>query len=271
MNFKKCIAVQALLLLLLLIPQAGEAGIAIVGGLTRERQVEPGKTYQGTIQIRNTEDEPVEIKIYQTDYLFYSDGRIFYGEPGEDPRSNAKWISYSPTRLTIPPQGLSEVNYRYQVPNDQSMIGTYWSMLMVEALAEGSPEALGAEKDKVTLGIRHAFRFAIQMVTHISDTGKGKLKLDAKLVKEEEKRFLQIAAENVGERWLRPSLWVKLYDEQGKYVGKFEGRGMRLYPGTSISRKIDLSDVPRGVYKALLVLDAGGDDIFGASYTLKFK
>ena len=33
--------------------------------------------------------------------------------------------------------------------------------------------------------------------------------------------------------------------------------------------KIDLSPVPEGTYKALVVADCGGDSLFGATYTLQ--
>ena len=56
-----------------------------------------------------------------------------------------------------------------------------------------------------------------------------------------------------------------------KYIGRFEGRRKRIYPSTSVRYTVDLSNVPQGTYKALVVADSGGDYIFGANYTLKFE
>ena len=86
-----------------------------------------------------------------------------------------------------------------------------------------------------------------------------------------EKRVLQVDLENIGQRWLRLSLWVELYDESGRYIGKFDGQRKRTYPGTSVRCKVDLSNIPKGTYKALVVADCGGDYIFGANYNLKFE
>jgi len=146
-------------------------------------------------------------------------------------------------------------------------------MLMVEILGKGYPEAARQpEEGKVQMGIKQVMRYGVQIVTHIGNTGSHKLKfIGTKLLaKEGGGRFLQVDMENIGERWLRPEVWLNLYDEEGRYIGKFESAGMRIYPGTSVRHRIDLSDVPRGKYKALLVADAGGDYIFGAQYTLKF-
>ena len=69
---------------------------------------------------------------------------------------------------------------------------------------------------------------------------------------------------------MRPDVYVELFNEQGASLGKFSGLKYRIYPGTSVRQLIDVSTVPKGTYKALIVVDAGGDDVFGAQYTLKF-
>jgi hypothetical protein len=52
-----------------MIPHVAEAGIIIVGGLTQEREAALGEYYEGVIYIRNPLEEPLEVKLYQTDYL----------------------------------------------------------------------------------------------------------------------------------------------------------------------------------------------------------
>lgn len=264
--------ILAALFFWLLTPYAAGAGISVVGGLSHEKSAGPGEVYKGVIYIGNTADEPQEVKVYQTDYLFFCDGSNIYGEPGKTPRSNADWISFSPRRFTIPPRGRSPVNYTVKAPDGGTLAGTYWSMLMVEGVSRDSPEFSGAEESRVQVGIRQVMRYGIQMVTHIGDTGTRKLKfLDTKLLKEGEKRVLQVDMENIGERWMRPFLWADLYDEKGSYIGRFEGGRLRIYPGASVRFRVDLSQAPEGKYKALVVADCGGDDIFGATYTLKFE
>lgn len=252
-------------------PSAAHAGVSIIGGLTHQKEAAPGETYKGSIIIKNTSNQPQEIKIYQTDYEFCFDGTNNYGPPGKLKRSNADWLSFNPHRLIIPSDETLTVNYTIKVPDDPNLVGTYWSMLMVEGIPKSSPLSSQPEKDKTKIGIIQVVRYGIQMITHIGDTGERKLKfLNTKLLKENETRTLQVDIENTGQRWLRPFLWAELYDDNGSYVGRFEGRIKRIYPGTSVRYKVDLSNAPRGKYKALVVADAGGDYIFGSNYTLKF-
>lgn len=256
----------------LIMPCVSVAGVSVTSGLTYEKEADPGGTYKGTVQLRNNGESPQEVKIYQTDYLFFCDGRNIYGEPGKDPRSNADWITFSPRRLTISPRGTAQVNYTVEVPDNKTLTGTYWSMIMIEGISSSSPEAVRQEKDKVTFGISQVIRYGLQMRTQIGDTGTRKLKfLKTRLLKEDKRRILQLDIENIGERLLRPALWAELYDEKGKSVGKFEGGKLGVYPATSVRFRIDLSQVPKGKYKALVVADCGGDDLFGATYTLKFE
>jgi len=260
------------LLLLAVLSLPAQAGVSVVGGLCRERTVESGKAYKGVIFISNSDDTPAEAKVYQTDYVFFRDGKSVYGEPGKAPRSNAGWITFSPPRLVIPAKRTVPVDYSIKVPAEKPLKGTYWSMIMVEGVSKSSPESIQAEEGKAKLGITNVIRYGIQMVTHIGDTGTRKLKfLETKLLREDGKRIFQVDIENTGQRWLRPFLWVELYDGDGRYVGRFEGRRARTFPGTSVRRRIDLSAPPKGTYKALLVADGGEDAVFGVSYTLKLE
>jgi len=323
---------------LLVFSALSEAGISIVGGLTREVTVKPGETYDGVVILRNTIEQPSQVKIYQTDYLFFADGRNIYGEPGKLQRSNANWLTFNPSRVTVPPKSEVPIHYPMKVPlkvpepqslnseqkasetsdnksqsgeqktpddkssssksevsetsDDKSqsdeqkapgdkiesetpvlvpLTGTYWSMLMVELLPESHPEAEGAPEGKVGVGILQVMRYGVQFVTHIGDSGSRKIKfLSSKLVAQEGKRLLQIDIENIGERWVKPIVWVELYDEKGALIGRFESAEKRIYPGTSVRHLIDLTEVPEGKYKALIVADSGGKDVWGAQYTLKF-
>jgi hypothetical protein len=249
------------------------AGISIEGGLTHEKVSSVGDTYQGEIAIRNQEDTPQELKIYQTDYRFNYEGETIYGEPGKDARSNARWITFSPSRLTIPPKEKAIISYTITVPGDQPLVGTFWSMLMIEGLPMGSQESAGDKKEKkLSMGITQIMRYAVQVVTHIGDTGARKIKfIQTKILKEKDTRIVQVDVENEGERLLRPQMWTELYAQDGTSLGRFQGEQYRVYPNTSKRFRIDVSKVPAGTYKALVVADCGENDLIGVQYTLKFE
>jgi hypothetical protein len=250
--------------------------VSVIGDLSNDKEAKPGEKYDGSIIVKNDSDEPQEVKVYQTDYLFACDGTNNYADPGSTARSNAKWVSFSPSFFTVAPRSTATVNYVIQVPAesaDKRLVGSYWSMLMIEGVAKGSAES-ASQKDakKPQMGIRQTIRYGVQVATHIAQTGTKKIDfLDAKLVtKDDGKRFLQVDIGNSGEVWVRPSMYVELFDDKGVSKGKFPGVAHRLYPGTSVRQMIDMSSIAKGSYKALVVVDAGGDDAYGAEYNLKF-
>ena len=248
------------------------AWVSISSGLTYENHTRPGDTYNGVIQIVNSRDQIQTLKLYQTDYRFFSDGRNLYDEPGTTDRSNAGWITFSPKRLTIPPNAVGEVPYTVRVPDDSTLVGTYWSMIMVEPIVEDSPEDPRRAADDSAIRVRQVIRYGLQMISHVGEHGEGQIEFHApKLLKDERGRFLQVDVKNVGQLSLTPTLWTELYDQEGSYVGKYDGGRLRTFPGTSARFKIDLSTLAHGTYKAMVVGDCGGDDIFGARYTLKLE
>ena len=247
-----------------LLTHAAYAQISILGNLTQIREVRPGDEYSGAVLVENISDEPEDIRAYIRDYLYYSDGTNYYDEPGTHSRSNATWIIHSPGQTTIQPKERIAIQYQIRVPDDTSLIGSYWCMLMVE----GVPEVPTAQPEH-NLSIRVITRYGNQIITNISNTGTRQIQFqDSQLILEEGERFLQVKIQNIGELSVNPDLWIELFNFDGESKGTYHAIKTRILPGCSIESKIDLSLLELGSYKALLVADCGDEDLFGVNYTL---
>jgi hypothetical protein len=183
-------------------------------------------------------------------------------------------VSFTPSSVIIPAHAEVPVEVTVRVPAAAAMplAGTYWSALMVEGIPKGSAESSRAEpKARVTVGLETTMRYAVQFATHIQDTGLRKMDFAGTKVIATPlgAKTLQFDVQNSGERAYRPLLRTELYNEQGTLVGKFENQRGLLYPGSSLRQQHDLGTVPPGTYKALVIADTGGDEVFGAQYTLK--
>lgn len=245
------------------------AQISVAGSTVSERDARPGETYTGTILLRNAGAEPQEAKLYHADYRFFADGRTLFEAAGSQPRSNAEWIRLSPSRVTVPPGGEAAVGYTVTVPAAGVPAGSHWSAVMVEAVGGDSPEAAGRRSGRVEVGIRTSVRYAVQVATHLA--GGSRLVDFARVAVvplPAGGRALELDVANAGERGYRLDLSVELFDAEGAPAGKLAARRGLLYPGTSLRQRFDLPALPPGSYKALLVADTGGDEVFGAEYTL---
>jgi hypothetical protein len=240
------------------------AQIAVVGELTHEYVVEAGVRYEGRIDIINTADRVVEVSVTQTDYLFFADGSNVYGPPGSVQRSNAPWITlFLPPRLLVEPGATATVFYSIEVPDGSTLAGTYWSVLMVAPVPPPQESTTGIE-------IQTVLRYGIQVVTHVGDSGARVIQIISRdLVRLETGVVLQLDVQNTGERWVRPNVWVDVYDEQGALIGRFDGERQRIYPGCSVRYRLQFGLLAGGKYKALVVFDNGDDYVWGAQYSLE--
>jgi len=268
--FVKKIGVLFVLLFLWFTPSAWCGNLNIEGGLIREATGKPGEKIEGKIEVRNPSDEVQTISVVASDYIFFANGRSFWRNPGSDPRSNGKWLSFTPNRLVIPPKTTGFVQYSIQVPQNDTLRGTYWSVLSFEALSKDHPEK-NLDPKKRNVGIQTRMSYAVMMVTHIGSSGTKALRIIGKsLVSQKGNVFFRADIENSGERFLRPTVWVEIFDK-GKSLGRFEGGKLRIFPGCSARFNINLSKVPKGSYTSLLTADTGDESIIGAKYQLDIK
>jgi hypothetical protein len=259
----------AILLLMLAVP-VGWTDIAINGSLFREYIVEPGRAYEGTVELRNQGDTQQEVKIYQTDYLTYADGRALFGDPGLLPRSNARWITFAPAQITVPAREMAVVRFTIQVPDDTALTGSYWSALMIEPIVEGSPESSTTQPGQVGLSILQVIRYSMLIATQVGGTGAVRAQFtDMQLTMDGEKRVLVTDVVNTGDQWYVGHLWVELYGMDGRLVGKFDGDSRRLFPGSGARFPAPLTGVQDASYQALVVLDCGGENVFGANVSIR--
>ena len=258
-------------LFLVLIPSA-MAGVIVDGPLTHEIVVRPGSSYDGTVLLRNPGEEAEEIKIYQTDYRSDAEGRSFYDEPGTAPRSNTAWMTISSRRFTVSAGESYTVRYTLKVPEDSTLAGTYFSMLMVEPIPKTSGESSAYDPEKTTLGVDTIMRYGIRIISHIEGTGTVQPQIVAtELVQDEGSLYLSLDILNSGTQFIKVSSWAELYTEDGELVGKFEGRRSSIFPDSLKNFRIELTEVGKASYIALVVLDCGNNDVFGANFTLQIE
>lgn len=260
---------SALAVALLVLSTVASAGVNVEGSLSEERAAQPGEIYRGTLAIRNSGAMPIEVKIYQTDYSFDANGRNDYAAPGSLPRSNARWIRPGQPQFRIAPGQTVQAPYEVRVPDVRSLKGTYWSMLMVEPLA---PSESAATAEKNTVQLAQVIRYAVQIVTEVGTGAEPALTFSrpaADVLKE--RKIFSLDVGNNGERWIRSRFWLELHAIDGRPVAKIDGERHRIYPGTSIRARFDITAVPPGRYRALLVADGAGDDLYGTELQIDVR
>jgi len=241
------------------------AGFEVVGSLTYKHIAQKGEKYSTVFKVHNFGEQSQEVRIYLRDYLFDYNGTSFYNEPGSHERSNAPWIKYSPKTIFLKENEVQNVQFEVDVPQNENLVGTYWSVLMVEGVCLTNPNIKGQ------LTINNSIRYALQIVTNIGKTGKGQLEFQKPgIVKEGGKQFFDFIMLNIGEKLISPDVSMELFDaETGLSIKVLKAPKNGMYPNTSTKWRFSLDGIPRGkTYKAVIVADGSGEDVFGLEYTI---
>lgn len=242
------------------------AGIEVLGSMIYKYSAQKGENYSIVIKVHNTGDSEQEVSIFQNDYLYDYTGASFYEEPGTNKRSNASWIQYSPKTLLLKGKESQSIRFEVTVPQDEMLVGTYWSLVMVEGVRPIDPNAKGQ------LNIHESIRTAIQIITNIGKTGKGELEfIKPGIVAEGDQLFFDFVLLNTGERLISPDVSMELFDaETGESVKLLKAPKNGMYPTTSTKWRFPLEGLPKTkTYKAIIIADGSGDDVFGLEYTLE--
>ncbi len=255
------------LLLLSFFYTAAFSGVIISNGLTHIHDLTPGTKTKGRIDLQNTNDTKQVVKIYQRDYFFQYNGETQYNEPGNLQRSNAHWINFGAKTFILEPHEKKIVYYDIQVPDIDSLNGSYWSVVMIEG-ANPIKEDVSAEGFKINTLVR----YAIQIVTNINQNINSKLEfLNVAAEKENGVQVFQVDIKNTGNYMLRPEISLEMFDSDGKSVGKFLSNKKKLYPGTSARFYIEVPNQKSGNYNAVLLADCQNGNVFGANISVELK
>src|ERR1051325_69632 len=259
-----------LVLLLAIAASQSRAQIAVIGNTVEEHTAAAGESYLGTIVVRNLTKQDQPVRIYQTDYSFFADGTSHFDDPGTTPRSKAKWVTPTVRSLLVPPSSEMTVSYSVKIPASDSLVGTYWSTIMVE----GAPTEAGRSSGgKPQVGVGSVMRYAVQVATHIKTTGSRKVSfINTRFVNDTvtKEQSFELDVQNVGERAYRPAVWIEVYDADGVLRANARQERGLLYPGTSLKQIFKLGKLAPGTYRATVLADSGEDTVYGQQFTLKF-
>jgi hypothetical protein len=246
--------------------------LAVMSNLVEERTANPGDRYGGKITVKNMSGERQTARIYQTDFRFAADGTSHTDDPGSSARSNAPWVHPQMTRVSIAPGAEATVPYSVDVPQSDSLRGTYWSMIMIESTDAPATALASAQRGQPAIGISSVVRYAVQVATHIGGTGSRAVQFaDVSAAKNGEgAATVELTVVDAGERGYRPTLWIEVYDATGALRAKGkQSRGL-LYPGTSLRQHFDLGALASGSYKTLIFADTGREPVVAAQFTVVF-
>lgn len=256
--------------------------VSVESPLVQEFQVEVGKPASGSLTLANMSDEPASVVLYINDYFRREPGTIDFTEPGSEPhlRSNAAWVALSESIVQLQPNERRNIGFTIRVPHHSELVnpsGTFWSALLVESLESyrrrTAPVALSA-RPQFNVSVTTSYRTAIVLATTIPSPEAASVAfLDVAARQAASGHLLQIDLRNNGTSAIRNGrAWVEVFDIEGRKRAEIALDELQLMlPGNAYRREVLLpgDQFGRGLYRCLVVLDAGADSMFGTQATIR--
>lgn len=247
--------------------------VSVTGNLSPQFELAPGVVRQGSFVVKNPADVAQRVQIYLRDLLSDDPSRVSYPSAGSIDRSLAPWIELHDSDFTLEPGESREVSYTVRAPKDfANPVGTYWAVVMIESVterADSSPlDSISDNSYSLRLGVR--FRHAVLVRGTFSERGARLIAFEQPGVSLDPanptERLFHVDVINRGDSDEQALASLDLYDERGLPVNQFEETINRLLPDESKRLQWKLGALEPGNYQAVLLIDAGQGDIFGARY-----
>ncbi len=225
--------------------------------------VTPGETETAKVTINNDTDRPGKFKVSFNDFNMDGYGKSAFLPAGEGDHSLSQWINVSPSFLEMKPGEKREITVTLAIPEDAPGANkAAWSVMLIEQAEERETIDPGRGEQRIAFGIIPTFAFGIFLYQNPPTVELNRVEIvDFHMEKEEEKSFLRIDVENIGDGITYCAAYVELTnlntgDSQKLLVKKFT-----IVPGLTREFHFALPDeLAEGNYSAVSVLDFGSSE-----------
>lgn len=227
--------------------------------------IQIGESVNTTFEISNRQPIDVNFSIYLTDYR-QDLTETFYDAPNTTPRSNASWITIGTSEFTVPANSNRTIPFELSVPNNPELVGSYWSLVMVE------PQAVNQVTSE---GLTIVNRYAVSVITTLPG-GDSDFSFQNPVFDFNSSQVPQFTIDiiNTGTKIADTQVYLDIFSQSGDELGRIDAGEVRFRPENPRQLNFDFSNLEgldEGIYTALLIVDAGADNLFGARYSLNFK
>lgn len=242
-----------------------------------KNNVSPGDTYTTVVTILNIATQDATARIYLSDYQT-SYGEPQYEEPNTLKRSNADWIRLNTNELVIPAREKREIPIEIIVPSNENLSGSYWSLIIVEG--ESKETQIGSTTDQSVINVNIVSRHGLNIITSFAN-GSSEFEFKSPNLQQGEDNLpiFTVDTTNIGSRIARGEVYLDLFANDGSELGRINTGKQMFRPENPVRINFDFAELvtnsqeklTQGTYTALMIIDAGENQIFGARYNLNFQ
>jgi hypothetical protein len=285
MDMKRQVILILLSAVMVSLGYIGAARAQIVASAEQDRfeNVQPGERLSGTISLSNTGAEPASALIIFTDRMTEDpkvrggyEYRQYDGKHPAHDRSLIPWFDLPVFEVKLDPGESMEFPYYVEVPDDPSLVGTYWGQINVRNTSgtEVSAGEVDHENEEgVGVTMRTFVSFTTQVYVTLADPPQPDIRftgLEAQLNEKGRQIVVAYLTNDSPTTVGAAKVWVELRDETGQTVYKSKPKSKGILPASEHFAGFDLADaeVEPGSYLLLAVCDAGKPQLIAAQATI---
>ena len=225
----------------------------------------PGESTQGTVNVYNEADFPINVWVEFSDWKFKNDdpGKIDFVSAGTTPYSCADWIHIDPMQFELAPKESKKVNYTMTYP--PSAKGGYYAAVFFVADPKEVAAQEGEEK-KAKMAVTYRVRLAMLVYNEVKGTTRKVTLTSFDVSRPKEKTLsIEYAMKNDGDGYVRSEGKFHIMDDQGKIYASGTLNAAKMQQGESAKGTGEwIGSLPDGEYSVVLTLELkpfGGDVI----------
>lgn len=240
-------------ILLLFFQQLLFSNVVVINGLTHVHKSSSGEIISGVIKLKNISNEEQRIVIYFNDMVQECGKETVLTTQFSHERSIAKWFSTNINERILSANEEYELMYTINVPEEASLSGTYWGVVMIEVEKP-------IKEDQLEHGVKleSKVRYGIQILANINEPTPSEIDFyNVAIVDDGISRTINVDVQNIGSFFVQPNIILEVFNEKGERNKREEVQFKKIYPHSCKSYSIDISDLLKGRYTATLVADYG--------------
>ncbi len=251
-------------------PEGGTQSPAIDVPVRITRSIAPSPEVPGALRVRLTVEALQDFSGLRIDEVFSSHVAVESidaagGTFDTVARSNGDWITVSPKKFTIEEGKTQEVTFTVQVPST-GVNGTYWGAILIQ----GSPRKV--EREGATVLAVERFGVKVYVTINGTEVLSGRV-TSVRKVSLDPLTFT-VTFENTGNVQLRPKGTIQIISQTGETVRTIPIEEFPVLPGAVQTVTVkDPSPEPLtpGIYRALVAIDYGGENLAGGTRDFRVK
>lgn len=211
------------------------------------------------VTVTNLSEKKLVFQAYLADWLRDSTGGHQYFRPDTLSRSCASWVSLNKNLLELEPNVPQEILVRLQAPADTAKLNEMkWAMLFLQSTEEQDAASRAAKQMQTQ--VKEILRVGIHIYQTPPSVTDNKAKAVSLLPVAAEKNTYEFVLKNTGGAMLQCKAYMELTNVADGKSYTTEKTEFPVFPEGVRKVKLTLpTDLPKGKYSALAILDPGAD------------